>query len=341
MASANDRPRAQLYVFDGSVWASVPRIGLVEKGYSPSDLDIKQVNLLKGENFAPSYLRLNPNGTVPTLVVPTSDTTSEEVATKFRAITDSKQILAFLDESRSQHILEAKGQGKDAAAPVLSPATIEGKALSDSLIALVHGSDLDPNFLLLSARTLEEVKPLKEGIAGVFVNGQVAALKRYQAQVQADSNQTSNPDANPRSAAHNEQLLKWYTDKLHALSPAYHVYGPESTQQATQLFIQLSRSRWQKLGAALAQLERQIRGPYALGDQVSLADAHLMAWFARVIAVCESKESAKDLDALEKALQHEAVAGEGRSMLGPKVRAYWQALKSRPSFQAVYKDGLH
>jgi glutathione S-transferase len=76
----------------------VPSIGLVEKGYADEDVELKVVNLLSGENYSPSYLRLNPNGTVPTLILPISDTTSPEVATKFRALTDSKEILEFLGQ---------------------------------------------------------------------------------------------------------------------------------------------------------------------------------------------------------------------------------------------------
>lgn len=46
--------------------------------------------------------------------------------------------LSFLisDSSRSQLILDIKGDDTGKPAPVLAPATIEGKALSDSLIAV-------------------------------------------------------------------------------------------------------------------------------------------------------------------------------------------------------------
>lgn len=60
----------------------------------------------KGENFDPTFLRLNPKGmsqvlcvdrqynpftaTVPTLVVPLQKTLSEDVDSRYRAITDTK-----------------------------------------------------------------------------------------------------------------------------------------------------------------------------------------------------------------------------------------------------------
>lgn len=68
----------------------------MEKGYSPDDLEVRSVNVLEAENFAPTYLRVNEKGTVPSLVVPLAETTEQEVDTKFRAINDSVQIAEFL-----------------------------------------------------------------------------------------------------------------------------------------------------------------------------------------------------------------------------------------------------
>lgn len=85
--------------FSGSLWGSVPSLCMIEKGYSASDYEVRQVNLLQGENFAPTYLRVNSKGTVPTLVVPLADTTGQEVDTKFRAINDSIEIVQFLGEA--------------------------------------------------------------------------------------------------------------------------------------------------------------------------------------------------------------------------------------------------
>lgn len=43
----------------------------------------------KGENYDPTFLRLNPKATVPTLIVPLSNTLSEEVDSRYKAITES------------------------------------------------------------------------------------------------------------------------------------------------------------------------------------------------------------------------------------------------------------
>jgi len=44
--------------------------------------------------------------------------------------------LSLQDSSRSQQILDSKGEDNGKQAPVLAPATIEGKAASDELIAV-------------------------------------------------------------------------------------------------------------------------------------------------------------------------------------------------------------
>jgi hypothetical protein len=50
----------------------------------------------KGENYDPTFLRLNPKATVPTLIVPLSNTLSEEVDSRYKAITESTVRLFLL-----------------------------------------------------------------------------------------------------------------------------------------------------------------------------------------------------------------------------------------------------
>ena len=76
-----------------------------------------------------------------------------------------------IDSSRSQQILEAKGDTTAAPAPVLAPATIEGKAACDEIIALVHAGNADGNFLLLAARSEEELAAFRKGLQAMFIGG--------------------------------------------------------------------------------------------------------------------------------------------------------------------------
>jgi glutathione S-transferase len=54
-----------LYTFNNSVCCQKVRVVLAEKNL---DWDAVEVNLFTNEQYLPEYLRLNPNGTVPTLI---------------------------------------------------------------------------------------------------------------------------------------------------------------------------------------------------------------------------------------------------------------------------------
>ncbi|SPO32777.1 uncharacterized protein UTRI_05718_B [Ustilago trichophora] len=327
-------PKATLYTFDGSVWASSPRLALVEKGYSSTDVDMKIVDLVKAENFDPSYLRINSKGTVPTLVVPLLETTSSEVDTKFRAITDTKAILEFLDKSRSQNTLSADDSNA-APAPILAPATIQGKALSDEIIALVHAAEVDPNFLLLGARNHAELEHAKKGLPGTFVANRNKALLEHQKALNGSSTTAFDGSANPKSSAVQENLKKWYTDKIDSQSLLTRAYV-SGDAEAVQQLVQLTNATWKNVAETLVKLETKVQGPFALGDQISLADLHVIPWLARIAAIAsglaKSDDPIKSLDAV--------LEGFG-GKVGEKVKGLWTTFGERESFKAVYGEALH
>lgn len=178
------------------MWASVPRLVAVEKGLTDNELERRIVDLGapavslplaraaenhglttashthsgKGENFSPAYLRLNPAGTVPCLVVPYEHTLDDGVKTKFKALCNTKDVVQFLDTSTNSSSF---------AAPSLSPATIEGSSTSKELIEHIHQDSIDPNTLLLVWRNEDERKAKAGGLPGGFLRGRQDALERY------------------------------------------------------------------------------------------------------------------------------------------------------------------
>ena len=74
----------ELYQFGNSVCAQKVRITLVEKGL---DWKTHEVNLFKSEQYSSKYLKINPKGVVPTLVV------------DGQPIIESTLICEFLDET--------------------------------------------------------------------------------------------------------------------------------------------------------------------------------------------------------------------------------------------------
>lgn len=315
-SSSASVPRAILYTWPSSVWSTVPQLCLIEKGYSEDEYVIKHVDITKGENFAPSYLKINFNGTIPTLVVPTMETIGDEVDTRYRSLKDTAAICNFLDQSRTAG---SQNTTSDKPAPALAPATIEGKATSDDIIRLVHQPTVDPNFLNMSARDAAELKKKASSTPGSMLSARRAALERHIKEAQSLSE-----NGNPLD----RKLLPFLQAKAQANQSLWEVYNGEGSDDKREEFYQVSKTIWtEQIPAALEQIETAIKGPFVLGDQVSLADLHLISWLTRLVTVSLGEPTVKGIDSLEKQF-------EGKK-IGPQIRGFWAAWLERESFQKV------
>ncbi|KAJ7357076.1 hypothetical protein DFH08DRAFT_912120 [Mycena albidolilacea] len=135
-----------LYIFAGSVWAASAELAVAELGYKEGDITVKSVNLVEGENFAPSFLAINPAGTLPTLEADGQNYTS------------STEVIRALI--------------KDAPVKVK-----EGSAIIETF----HQETLDPNFAMLLARDDAELTAKSAGLAGLFLSRRQAALEKHAA----------------------------------------------------------------------------------------------------------------------------------------------------------------
>ena len=81
-----------------------------------TEAEFTQVNLMEGKNFEPAFLKLNPEGTLPTL------TFGSEV------YTDTKTVISYLNKKSSSPVAEAT-----------------------DFADLLHEKKYDPNFALLLA----------------------------------------------------------------------------------------------------------------------------------------------------------------------------------------------
>ncbi|ORY34745.1 hypothetical protein BCR39DRAFT_514352 [Naematelia encephala] len=308
-------PKAILYVWPTSVWSTVPRLCLMEKGYSSDEYITKFVDIGKGENFAPSYLRINHYGTIPTLVVPTLETTSAEVETRYRSLKDTVTICDFLDRSRNAT------SKLERPAPALQPATIEGKSLSDQIINLVHKSDVDPNFLNMSASDKAELHKKALARPGKILRDRKAAFAMYIAEAKEQAGDSGAPSFEGK-------IVAFLVEKSEANDAMYGLYFGKDNDEQLEVFFNLCRSTWkEKLPAALNELEAAIKGPYTLGDQISLSDLHLVSWLTRVVSVAGGEPTVAGIAELEKRL-------EGYR-LGPKLRTFYQAWTERESFKEI------
>jgi len=316
-STSSDRPVAVLYQFNGSCWASVPRLTLIEKGYGADDCIIKDVDLLNAANFSPEYLKINTAGTVPTLVVPQLATAVDNsVSTKYTALTTSIEICEFLDTHRTS---ESRG---DAPARSLAPASLAAKAASDELIALVHQDSADPNFLLLTARTEAELRANSAGLPGQFVRGRKKALEGYLAAAETQT----------EVSGRMENFLK---DKLKAMDGlAYVLDNP--TSAPAQEFLAKGQQHYLSVGETLLKLNAKLPREDRSGF-VTLADLHVGGWFARILA-CAGAKDLKDVDGAFEALYKTFERKEDELVI---LKLWWSSMVTRKSFQVIYSDGLH
>ncbi|KAJ7659565.1 hypothetical protein DFH06DRAFT_1269111 [Mycena polygramma] len=139
-----------LYTFGPSVWSAAAELALTELGYTEGDVAIQSVNLLEGENYSPWFLKLNPNGTIPTLEADS------------KVYTSTAEVIAAL----------AKG----------APTKVKS---GSSFIETIHDAKYDPNFALLLARNDAELAA-KSGFAGPLKSQLQAALDKYSQEAGAE-----------------------------------------------------------------------------------------------------------------------------------------------------------
>lgn len=350
-------PKASLYFYKGSVWSSAPLIALAEKGYGIDEVDLKEVDLHKGENFFPSFLRLNPQATVPTLAVPLSTTLDPDVESRYKTLQDTKSIIEFLDKSRSP---QSKTRTTSSApAPSLTPATIGFAASASKIIDILHSEDADPNALgYINARNDAELKALSQELLPIL-NAKCDALSTLI---------KNNENAQVRLS---EKTVKFWELKREATKGILSVFedaeksksdlDPQSAKKRTEYF-NAAEAAWEKLKEVLLQLHQEAIGPYVLGDQISLADIHFAAWLARVaklsgataaddgntvIAKIEQRIGGsfvlpKDISIPEARRKSGLAPGNFQPTdMQSKFAAFWDAMKERSSWKKVYADGLH
>ncbi|TYJ55926.1 hypothetical protein B9479_003310 [Cryptococcus floricola] len=166
----------QLYEFSGSVWSNAPKIAIEEGGFKKGqDYDYITINLAEGANFDPSYLKINPAGTIPTLIVG-KDT-----------FTDSISAVAEINK--------------------LAPNKPKGKVSGGAgLIEEIHGAAIDPNATLLLATDDKDREVKSNGLPKAFLAGRQKALNQFSQSPPAEFKDFLN-----KKREDNLQLLDFYT----------------------------------------------------------------------------------------------------------------------------------
>lgn len=109
-----------------------------------------------GENFNPDYVKINPNGTIPSLTGPNLS----------KPLIESVDILSYLDEGHPE-------------TPSLFPTNPTERTKVNKLIDHVHQDKLSTNLILLQARDEQEMDGKKNSMWKQFLSDRQEKLEKY------------------------------------------------------------------------------------------------------------------------------------------------------------------
>ncbi|KJA29104.1 hypothetical protein HYPSUDRAFT_196527 [Hypholoma sublateritium FD-334 SS-4] len=341
-------PKAVLYYAPDSVWSAVARLAIEEKGYGADEIDYRIVDADKGENYDLTFLRLNAKATLPTLLVPYENSLTEDVESRYKALTDAKSIVEFLDKSRSA--LSRTHTTSSAPAPSLTPATIEATTTCKVIIEeILHHEIANPDTLLyVNARDDASLKVLaKEVLPALQKQEQV--ISGYLART-ADESVRVSEKVKGLWAARLEEIRAVLAVMVDAETPATEL--DENKKAIRDEFFRTAHRAWEvSLREVLTQLSKEVVGPFTLGDQISIADLHLAGWLARVVKLVggtgsDSGETvAKRLEGrvgytLVRDFKTEQGRRENVEAEQTKIGAFWDGMRERASWRKIYGAGL-
>ncbi|KAI5121249.1 hypothetical protein M0805_002295 [Coniferiporia weirii] len=351
-------PKAVLYYSRDSAWSSAALLALAEKGYDDGEIELKVVDIGRAENMTMSFLRINPKGTVPTLVVPLERTLAPNDDHRYKAVTDTKAVVEFLDKSRSA--ISRTHTISSAPAPALAPATIALSSTASTIIDLLHSEDADPDTLFYYNYVSDTVLSRTASTLLPFLTGRRDALGLFLA-----NNETAEIQAS-------EKTRKLWESRKAQMDNLLAVYSWIDTddsaltaEQKTKRdeFRTVSRELWAvRFRKVLIALDKEMSGPFALGDQISVVDLHLGPWLARVASLCGGLPF-DDGDSIIAKIQTRVgndfvlpknfqtfvsseVGADPSLEITPgakraKLAAFWDAMKVRPSWIKIYGEKLH
>ncbi|CEG73684.1 hypothetical protein RMATCC62417_09016 [Rhizopus microsporus] len=171
-------PKLTLYTFKLSLWAAAPRVAIHELNIP----NVKQieVDLSKAENFAPSYLKINPKHTVPTLEI-------EQENGEKEYYDDTTSIIKYLDSLTGNTL-----------------SISQKKTEIDAFLKEMHEKADVGNPLFFTSGSKEELGAKKDIIVP-FLQGRIDAWESYKKEA------PEHTDLYDRHINETKGLLSYYT----------------------------------------------------------------------------------------------------------------------------------
>jgi len=142
-----------------------------------------------------------------------------------------------------------------------------------------------------------------------------------------------------------EKTKAFWRDKKMAIETALRVFSGDDVDE----YLARSKDMWEvTIPGVLTKLNKELVGPYALGDQVSIADLHLSAWLSHLVKLAGGSHSDNGDTAIKKVEKHignEFILPEDflslvfspfteeKPVLKSTLAAFWDAMKARPSLK--------
>ncbi|KAF9237336.1 hypothetical protein BU15DRAFT_48784 [Melanogaster broomeanus] len=343
MSDPSSVPKAVLYYNPASVWSRAGEevVSTPEKGYGDDEFDLRVVDISKGEELSPTFLRLNPKGTVPTLVVPLRGSLGPDVETRFKAVADPKALVELLDKSRSA--TSRTSTTSSAPAPSLSPATVGFADVSGKIIDAVHSDAVAPETLHhFNARDQESLQALAQTLVPVLQSRQEAIA-------------TYLSDSENEIIHMSDKTKAFWNGKRDAIVTLLQVFITGGGRQAEDYFG-LAKETWEHaVPDVLTRVNKEIIGPYTLGDQLSIADIHLCAWLTHVVKLSGGSGNDSGDAAIKKVERHlntgfalpedflpapASALTKEKAVMRSRLAVFWDAMRARLSWENIFVSGL-
>jgi hypothetical protein len=236
----------------------------------------------------------------------------------------------------------------------LSPATVAFANASNKIIDSIQADEVSPDHLLhLNARDRASLQELGKSLVPILESRR-AAIVRYLTDCEHETMRMS------------EKTKAFWREKQAEEETALSVFSANDIDG----YLSRARNMWEiTIPSVLTRVSEELIGPYALGswrscfyrfmitqrqnlgDQVSIADIHLSAWLSHLVKLAGGSPSDDGdiaIKRVEKHIGNEFVFPkdflssafspftEEKAVARSKLAAFWDAMKSRYSWNKVY-----